>query len=185
MKAKVYRARPTDNFSPSYHQLKPLRIVGENPAERLNNFKALRFWLEEKGIKTKKVSDAPPSLAKDGFTHYFRMQCPHPQHGEDGIDADPSLEILLHREGWLKDICRVCDPSTNGERLELLKELLSDCDLVEINPSAPAPTPALPQPQRKPRPHHAPAKKQGKKPEGCRLEDLFAFSPECLEIAKQ
>ncbi|MCS3920761.1 DNA polymerase domain-containing protein [Fervidibacter sacchari] len=170
-----------NNFSPSHRHFKPLRVVGEDQAERLNNFKALRFWLEEKGIKTKKVSDAPPSLAKNGFTHYFRMQCPHPQHGDDGIDSDPSLEIYLHHEGWLKDICRVCDPSTNGERLELLKELLSDCDLVEINPSAPALTAALHQPQ----PQHAPLKKQGKKSEGCRLEDLFAFSPECLEVAKQ
>ena len=170
-----------NNFSPSHRHFKPLRVVWEDQAERLNNFKALRFWLEEKGIKTKKVSDAPPSLAKNGFTHYFRMQCPHPQHGDDGIDSDPSLEIYLHHEGWLKDICRVCDPSTNGERLELLKELLSDCDLVEINPSAPALTAALHQPQ----PQHAPLKKQGKKSEGCRLEDLFAFSPECLEVAKQ
>jgi len=153
------------------HTHLPLRVVGKTQADFESNFERLKAWIEDRKIACTNIAEAPPKRREEGFTHGFKMQCLHTEHGEDKVDRNPSLEIYLHQTGLLDFFCPVCGVEKFKEISAALTALFQDCQFVE-----PITTPQT-----------TTSTKTKKQPPttGCTLEELFVFSPKCAEIARK
>lgn len=124
------------------------KVVFSIPQDRSQHPKSLSFppvlqdlrpiydHLKGLGLKTKE------ERWDDGKLVSFKTQCPHPQHGDDGVDEDPSLQVSLF-DGKVAVRCWVCEDEKQKEIWKLFWQRLnpqpkptSPTSLEEFTPEA-------------------------------------------------